>query len=77
MLIVDDCQKDIKNTLRKSFQQLRKFITPPDFGLGQLVHVHDDMYFGNSKDSIGLQLADLSSYFIAKHLEGDTTTEGF
>ena len=35
---------------------------PPDFGLGQLVHVHDDMYFGNSKDSIGLQLADLSSF---------------
>jgi hypothetical protein len=68
ILIADDCQKDIKNTLRKSFRQLRNKIRPLNYALGKLVHVHDDMYFGSSKDSIGIQLADLCGYFIANIL---------
>jgi hypothetical protein len=50
---------------------------PLHCALGKLVHLHDDMYFGSSKDSIGVQLADLCGYFIAKHLEGDAAGEGF
>jgi hypothetical protein len=42
-----------------------------------LPFVHDDMYFGDSKFSIGIQIADLCSYFIAGHLEGDSEKEHF
>ena len=35
------------------------------------------MYFGDSKFSLGIQLADLCAFFIAKHLEKNTAAEGF
>jgi hypothetical protein len=36
------------------------------------------MYFGSSKDSVGIQLADLCAYFVAKHLENnDPEAESF
>lgn len=44
---------------------------------GELFHFHDDMYFSDSRYSIGVQLADLCAYFIARHLNGDSETEGF
>ena len=81
LLIVDDCEsKDIKKTLRKSFRQFREKLNrkPEPIDLLCPLHLHDDMYFGNSKDSIGIQLADLCGYFISKHLRGnDVAAEGF
>jgi hypothetical protein len=77
ILIADDCSKEDRETLRTSFRELRRQIRPPDFSPGHLWHVHDAMYFGNSKDSIGLQLADSCSYFAAKHLEQDPSVAGF
>jgi hypothetical protein len=69
ILVVDDfSDKKTKELLSKSFRRLR----------GQeLSHFHDDMYFGDSRYSIGIQLADLCSYFIARHLEGDSETAPF
>jgi hypothetical protein len=78
LLISDDFQqKDVKAELRKSFRQLRKRFRRPVTSF--VWRLHDEMYFGNSKDSIGIQLADLCGYFIAKHLEGDDdpAAEGF
>jgi len=34
-------------------------------------YLHDDMYFGDSRFSVGIQLADLCGYVIAKHLGND------
>jgi hypothetical protein len=78
LLILDNSkEKDRNNRLRQTFRELRKQMRPPDFDPG-LEHIHDDMYFGDSKDSIGIQLADLCSYFIGKHLEGgDADAENF
>jgi hypothetical protein len=78
LLILDNSkEKDRNNRLRQSFRELRRPMRPPDFDPG-LEHIHDDMYFGDSKDSVGIQLADLSSYFIGKHLEGgDADAERF
>lgn len=77
ILILDECpDKNLRNTLQKSFRSLR----PPrrlDQGRKKFSHLHDDMYFGDSKYSVGIQLADLCSYFIARHLEGDAEIEGF
>ena len=79
VLVADDFQqKSIKETLRKSFQYLRKPLRPPDFYDNRRTqHLHDALYFGNSKDSGGLQLADLCAYIIRKHLEGDESVAGF
>lgn len=76
LLIADDGDPKVKAALRTSFRQLRGFFRPPNFDAG-LPHIHDDMYFGSSQDSIGLQLADLCSYFVGKHLENDQAAEGF
>lgn len=42
---------------------------------GKLSHIHDDMYFGNSGQSIGIQLADIYCWIILRHLEGKEDTE--
>ena len=73
VLIVDECDSKTKNTLQKSFRSLR-----PTMSMSCLTDcLHDDLYFGDSKYSIGIQLADLCSYFIARHLEGDKEIEAF
>ena len=79
LFIADEMNKD-KSVLKSSFRELRKHETkPPRTALGRIWHVHDEIYFGESKGSIGIQLADLCAYFIAKHLEGgdDPAAEGF
>ncbi|MGO8813973.1 MAG: DUF3800 domain-containing protein [Terriglobia bacterium] len=73
LLIMDECDKKIKDTLHKSFQSVR---LPFTFQGGSLPF-HDDMYFGDSRYSVGIQLADLCSYFIARHLGGDKEIESF
>lgn len=74
LLIMDECDRKIKDTLHKSFRSVR---LPFKFGGGSLPIFHDDMYFGDSRYSLGIQLADLCSYFIARHLEGDEEIESF
>ena len=73
ILITDECDKAIRHTLQKSFRELR----PAYRASNQMNYLHDDMYFGDSRYSIGIQLADLCSYFIARHLSGDVEVEGF
>lgn len=77
LLILDDCNKETKKTLQDSFRTLRPRVRPPNHTHGKLSNLHDDMYFGDSRFSVGIQLADLCSYFIARHLEGDVAIEGF
>jgi hypothetical protein len=72
ILVVDECDKNIRETLHKSYRSLR-----PPRNVTTISNFHDDMYFGDSRYSIGIQLADLCSYFIARHLEGDQETEHF
>jgi len=79
ILIVDDStDRDIKKALRKSFRKIRQPLRAPVFPIGQAWHLHDDMYFSDSKESIGIQSADLCGFFINKHLKGtDLAAEGF
>jgi hypothetical protein len=72
LFIADDCDPKSKAVLQKSFRALRKRIRPPEYNAGKLTHVHDDMYFGDSRYSVGIQLADLCSYFVARHLDADS-----
>ncbi len=42
---------------------------------GELPHLHDDMYFGSSAYSVGIQQADMCAYIIHRHLCGREDTE--
>lgn len=84
LVISDDYQdRKIKDQLRKSLRNFRYQLRPPtsDFKAGTFPETawrfHDDMYFGSSKDSMGLQLADLCCYFVFQHLRGDKGSEPF
>ena len=79
LVITDDreTEKATKAQLRKSYRIYRTISRPPTWKLGWCPHLFDDLFFGNSKDSLGLQLADLCAYFIGKHLEGDKQSLGF
>jgi hypothetical protein len=84
MFIADGGDKKDDNDLQRSFRELRQRMRPPDYNGGDLALIHDDMYFGDSKYSIGIQLADLCGFFIGKHLENliegavpDPAAEGF
>lgn len=78
ILVADDTDdKKTKQDLRRSFRHLRTQQRPPTWTTGELAHFHDDMYFGNSCDSIGIQLADLCAFVIACHRRGIPKTEKF
>jgi hypothetical protein len=42
---------------------------------GELLHLHDDMYFGDSKYCTGIQLADVCTYVVLRHLLHKSDTE--
>lgn len=68
LFIMDETDdKPLKGALIKSFQIMRSNLRPP-YLHAELWHIHDDMYFGDSRYSMGLQLADLCAYFIGRRL---------
>ena len=76
LLIADNSTKDVKD-MRESFRDFRRRMGRPGREPFPTPYIHDDMYFVDSKYSIGIQLADLCGYFIAKHLQEDARGEGF
>ena|SRR5579884_3056745 len=68
-------QIELRKDLQKAFRDYR----PRRLGLGadrgRLAHAHDDLYFGDSAFSMGIQLADVCAYFINRQLNGRTDTE--
>jgi hypothetical protein len=74
LVIADDCEKKTKESLHKTFRSIRPRKVSKDAPISPF---HDDMYFGDSRYSFGIQLADACSYFIGRHLEGDKETEEF
>jgi hypothetical protein len=79
LFIMDEAANSDKPTqaqLQKSYRQMRaryRFSEPDE----SILPFHDDMYFGDSRYSLGIQLADLCGYFIARHLAGEAESEGF
>lgn len=69
-LLIADETKDVefKRRLRNSYRLLRA--ARPYIGRTQnrLWHAHDAMYFGDSTESVGIQLADLCTYFMQRRL---------
>ena len=80
VLISDEANKD-KAHLRQAFYEYSERAhapaDPTDPLKDVVPYLHDDMYFGDSKYSVGIQLADLCGFFIEKHLRNDPSSEGF
>jgi hypothetical protein len=83
ILIADDTRNQHqKENLRKAFRANRsriKIKTPsPTHAVeyrGLLQHIHDAMFFGDSKETVGIQVADLCCFLILRHLQGKADTE--
>ncbi len=70
-LIIMDETKDgaLKKQLKSSFNAVRGRLSTLRETGRRLWHIHDDMYFGDSHDSVGIQIADLCNYFAARKLK--------
>jgi hypothetical protein len=79
LCIADENKKnrEVKEKLLKTYRALRArhpFIPPHE---NRLWHAHDHMFFADSTDCLGIQLADLCAYFVRRHLAGDSVTEHY
>jgi uncharacterized protein DUF3800 len=69
LFIADDTDdKELKKRLRSSFRMLRSSHPYVGKTTNRLFHSHDDMYFGDSRYSVGIQIADLCTYFMQRRL---------
>lgn len=79
LLISDDTKNTgHKNAMQNAFRMLRpkaRFSGPIDKRKGRLEHFHDDMYFGDSRHCVGIQMADMCSFLIMRHLDKQKDTE--
>ena len=67
-LLYDCDEKPLKEQFRKTYRTLRvkhPFVPPHN---NRLWHAHDDMFFADSKDCLGIQMVDLCNYFVRRHL---------
>ncbi len=75
LLVSDNGDKGVKEAMLKSFHLFRNRAISSPLVRGVLEHLHDDMYFGDSKFSKGIQLADICTLIIRRHLAGYEDTE--
>ena len=77
LLIMDETKDNkLRHQLRTSFRLMRTKMLPPYEG-HRLWHCHDDMYFADSKDSVGIQMSDLCNYFVSRRLRNLSDSENF
>lgn len=78
LIIADDTQnKEDKQALRDAFRRKRPKVRSSSAHRGELRHFADDMYFGDSGDSIGIQLADMCGFMILRNLQEKHDSEKF
>jgi hypothetical protein len=69
LFIIDDTKDaQLKNQLRSSYRSLRAAHPYIPHHKQRLWHAHDDLFFSNSRDSVGVQIADLCNYFMWRNL---------
>jgi Protein of unknown function (DUF3800) len=78
LCVMDDTTDNgLKHQLRASYRLLRSKRPYGGPAYHRLWHAHDDLYFGDSKESVGLQMVDLCNYFVWRHLCGREDEVGF
>lgn len=69
LLVADNYDsKPLRDAFQSSFHMFRNRTMSSPIVRGMLQHLHDDMYFGDSKFSKGIQLADICMLLIGRHL---------
>jgi Protein of unknown function (DUF3800) len=69
LVVADDTnEQELKKRLRNSYRLLRAARPYVAKTPNRLWHAHDAMYFADSRDSIGIQLADLCTYLMQRRL---------
>jgi hypothetical protein len=78
LYLMDDCSdKELKQQFRKTYRTLRVKHPFVNASANRLWHAHDDMFFADSKDCLGIQIVDLCNYFVRRHLAGEPDPENF
>ncbi len=70
---IDD--RKLRDAVQQSFRDARYRVMELAGSRGKLKHLHDDLYFGDSKFSVGIQVADICAFLINRHLAGKADTE--
>jgi len=65
----------VRNAVQNAFRLCRKRMNIDGGDCGQWKHLHDDLYFGDSQHSVGIQAADICTYFVNRHRNGRLDTE--
>jgi len=74
-VIIFDDAKETKNAIKSAFRSYRRKVRSADHNRGKLRHVVDDIFFGDSSDSVGIQIADVCAFLIDRHIRGKEDTE--
>jgi len=78
IMIVDDSNKRVRRVIENAFRENRKRVRVFKDEAGPLwPYLMDDLYFGDSKYSLGIQLADVCAYFVARYLAKKPDAEEF
>jgi hypothetical protein len=78
LCILDDCNdKNLKAEYKKTYRTLRTKHPFKPQTKNRLWHAHDDMFFADSTDCLGVQMADLCNYFVRMRLDGVDEPQNF
>ncbi|MFI5398652.1 MAG: DUF3800 domain-containing protein [Candidatus Binatia bacterium] len=66
-----------KIPMKASLGWYQKKAINPQADVRRFEHIVDTVYFGNSHESRGIQLADFCNFLVKRHLMGKTSTERF
>lgn len=76
VVITDVSDKELGKQLLKTFRhKRRKRVAYSSLTAERYWHIHDSMYFGDSVDSVGLQMADVASWTMRRYLLGLKTEQ--
>jgi hypothetical protein len=73
--VFDNVSSDLRKQLQEAFRACRKPLNTMEGSKGKWDHVVDDLYFGDSAYSVGIQAADVCAFFINRHLHEKKDTE--
>ena len=78
ILIMDSSARpDVRQAVQRSFRDLTRHVHAFSSNRLVLKHFHDELYFGDSACSFGIQAADICSFFICRHINGYLDSEQF
>jgi len=75
LAVFDNVSPKLRQALQQAFRGSRKQLDTMEGSKGKWGNFVDDLYFGDSAYSVGIQAADLCTYLIKRHLEDKRDTE--